>query len=164
MTEITTYLPALNRYGDADIAINNEIGYLVKYEDHAEIVAALNEKVQALTAENAAMLRLLTDISNNHVEYYSDRECGMFAGVPLDYVSEINMYVGRDVNAENQFQATDAAIRDIRAQGVESYANELRINGIAAKENGHDITADFLSKESSRAAVYAARIRKGEQE
>lgn len=60
----------------------------------------LQDHLQQLATENLTMLRLLTDISENHVEYLSEGEGYMFAGVPLDYVSEINMYVSRDVNAE----------------------------------------------------------------
>ena len=55
----------------------------------------LQDWVKQLAAESLTMLRLLTDISENHVEYFSEGEGGMFAGVPLDYVSEINMYVSR---------------------------------------------------------------------
>lgn len=66
-----------------------------------------------------AMIRLLTDISDNHVEYLSEGEGTMFAGVPLDYVSEINMYVSRDVNAENPFPATDRILAAVEARGVE---------------------------------------------
>lgn len=77
----------------------------------------LREKVRQLAAENVTMLRLLTDISENHMEYFSEGEDGMFAGVPLDYVSEINMYVSRDVNAENPFPATDAYLAGIKADG-----------------------------------------------
>ena len=128
MTEIKRY--EMNHKG---LPEPDDKGVWVFHEDHAEIVAALNEKVQALAAENKKLRDWLV----------SDTMC------------EVD---------ETAFPVTCSAIRDIRAQGVESYANELRINGIAAKENGHDITADFLSKESSRAAVYAARIRKGEQE
>ncbi|MBM7150171.1 hypothetical protein JTY86_15850 [Klebsiella variicola] len=72
-----------------------------------------------LAAENMAMIRLLTDISDNHVEYVSEGEGTMFAGVPLDYVSEINMYVSRDVNAENPFPATDRIVAEAEARGVE---------------------------------------------
>ncbi|MDH8185082.1 hypothetical protein QIG30_28180, partial [Klebsiella pneumoniae] len=50
-------------------------------------VMALAKAYQQLAAENVVMIRLLTDISENHVEYYSEGEDGMFAGVPLDYVS-----------------------------------------------------------------------------
>ncbi|MFV9658318.1 hypothetical protein ACNVD5_02615 [Klebsiella pneumoniae] len=81
------------------------------------------EKLRAeryrLAAENMAMIRLLTDISDNHVEYLSEGEGTMLAGVPLDYVSEINMYVSRDVNAENPFPATDRILAAVEARGVE---------------------------------------------
>lgn len=69
--------------------------------------AALREMTKlrdALAAENGQMLRLLTDVSENHLEYLSEGEDCIMAGVPLDYVSEINMYVSRDVEAENPFQ------------------------------------------------------------
>jgi len=79
----------------------------------------LQEQRDALAAENVLMLKLLTDISENHVEYFSESEGYTFAGVPLDYVSEINTYVSRDVNAENPFPATDADLNSVRAEGVE---------------------------------------------
>ncbi|HFO2022153.1 TPA: hypothetical protein ACHJB3_005021 [Klebsiella pneumoniae] len=77
----------------------------------------LAKAFKQLASENVTMLRLLTDISENHVEYFSEGEDGMFAGVPLDYVSEINMYVSRDVNAENPFPAIDAYLAGIKADG-----------------------------------------------
>ncbi|HFP9220804.1 TPA: hypothetical protein ACTXAA_001243 [Raoultella planticola] len=88
----------------------------------------LQDHLRQLAAENLTMLRLLTDISENHVEYFSEGEDGMFAGVPLDYVSEINMYVSRDVNAENPFPATDRIYAGIKADGVEAFAAHLRDN------------------------------------
>lgn len=100
------------------------------------------KQLQEMAADNAQMLQLLTDISNNHVEYFSEGEDGMFAGVPLDYVSKINMYVDRDVNAENPFEATDAVIGKIehaaRAEGIIFAANRI----IASWESGFiDATA-----------------------
>ncbi|HBU6971560.1 TPA: hypothetical protein MC633_000044 [Raoultella planticola] len=83
----------------------------------------LQDHLRQLAAENLTMLRLLTDISENHMEYFSEGEDGMFAGVPLDYVSEINMYVSRDVNAENPFPATDAYLAGIKADGVEEWVS-----------------------------------------
>ncbi|HBT4772728.1 TPA: hypothetical protein MB352_003972 [Klebsiella variicola subsp. variicola] len=78
----------------------------------------LAKAYQQLAAENMSMIRLLTDISDNHVEYFSEGEGTMFAGVPLDYVSEINMYVSRDVNAENPFPATDRIVAGIKADAI----------------------------------------------
>lgn len=93
----------------------------------------LAKAYQQLAAENVVMIRLLTDISENHVEYYSEGEDGMFAGVPLDYVSEINMYVSRDVNAENPFPATDRIVAGIKADAIDEAAVELdRVDTVAS--------------------------------
>ncbi|EMB4322169.1 hypothetical protein RJ492_000522 [Pluralibacter gergoviae] len=98
--------------------IENDHNWAVMIDGYERKCAELKQQVAALAADNAQMLRLLTDISENHVEYYSEGEDGMFAGIPLDYVSEINMYVSRDVNAENPFTVTDAAIAEIRASAI----------------------------------------------
>ncbi|CAA0366319.1 hypothetical protein [Klebsiella pneumoniae] len=101
---------------------NNGLNLNQLAERNAALVTDV-EKLRAerdrLAAENMAMIRLLTDISDNHVEYLSEGEGTMFAGVPLDYVSEINMYVSRDVNAENPFPATDRILAAVEARGVE---------------------------------------------
>ncbi|HBY9789716.1 Uncharacterised protein [Klebsiella pneumoniae] len=86
----------------------------------------LAKAFKQLAAENLTMNRLLTDISDNHVEYFSEGEGYMFAGVPLDYVSEINMYVSRDVNAENPFPATDRIVAGIKADGVDEFVEKCR--------------------------------------
>lgn len=77
-----------------------------------------NQRLNELAAENGQMLRLLTDISENHLEYLSEGEDCMMAGVPLDYVSEVNMYVSRDVNAENPFKETDVFLAEIQADAI----------------------------------------------
>lgn len=92
-------------------------------------VEKLRAERDQLTAENLTMLRLLTDISDNHVEYFSEGEGYMFAGVPLDYVSEINMYVSRDVNAENPFPATDDYLAGIKADGLPANIAEIIDSG-----------------------------------
>lgn len=82
----------------------------------------LESKCAALATENAQMLRLLTEISENHDEYVNQDEY-LYAGVPMDYVSEINAYVSRDVEAENPFKETDAFMAEVRASGVEQLAS-----------------------------------------
>lgn len=130
------------------------------HEENEELQSPCN----ALAAENAVMLKLLTDISENHVEYFSEGEGYTFAGVPLDYVSEINMYVSRDVNAENPFPATDGYLNSVRAEGVEKLANEHQ--AIVAALNGDSL---FSGSESKHAAIvaaalyFAAQLRAGKQ-
>ncbi|EOX5554806.1 hypothetical protein HL273_20580 [Yersinia enterocolitica] len=79
--------------------------------------------IERLTSENAVMLNLLTDISENHSEFVDESDDYMYASIPLDYVSEINTYVSRDVDAENPFIATDKALNEIKAQGVDEFAD-----------------------------------------
>ena len=92
-------------------------------------VKLAHTKFSAIAAENLTMLRLLTDISENHMEYFSEGEDGMFAGVPLDYVSEINMYVSRDVNAENPFPATDSIVAVQRSAFVDEAVSKIAESG-----------------------------------
>lgn len=116
----------------------------------------------ALAAENGQMLRLLTDISENHDEYVNQDEY-LCAGVPMDYVSEINAYVSRDVEAENPFKETDAFLAEVRAQGVDALIERRLTAARLAKEAGHEITARDLEGEAFRARVFAMELRKGVQ-
>jgi hypothetical protein len=120
---------------------------------------AVQQKARdTLAAENAVMLRLLTDISENHVEYFSEGEGYTFAGVPLDYVSEINTYISRDVNAENPFPATDAYLNSVRAEGVEIFAKTLR----SRSEGFSESSSTALNYAATIADDFAAQLRAGE--
>lgn len=143
--------------------MNNELtAALATIEKCREIVGCpagvdLQDHLQQLATENLTMLRLLTDISENHVEYFSESEGYMYAGVPLDYVSEINMYVSRDVNAENPFPATDAYLAGVKADGVEMFA--LMFAEEAIKDS--NITTGWKARASRAASEYAELLREG---
>ncbi|MHC9358004.1 hypothetical protein [Enterobacter ludwigii] len=107
------------------------------------------KRIAELAAENGQMLRLLADISDNHEEYVNQDEY-LYAGVPMDYVSEINAYVSRDVEAENPFKETDTFPAEVRASGVEMFASVLESRG---RHQGYVEIAN----------AYAAQIRKGVQ-
>ncbi|HFG4878782.1 hypothetical protein M0X61_20555 [Salmonella enterica] len=100
----------------------------LKLTDMAVQLANAESKCRELAAENGQMLRLLTDISENHDEYVNADEY-LYAGVPMDYVSEINAYVSRDVDAENPFKATDVFLAEVRAsarnEGINYAASRL---------------------------------------
>ncbi|MBM6478471.1 hypothetical protein JSX94_16030 [Raoultella ornithinolytica] len=117
----------------------------------------LQDHLRQLAAENLTMIRLLTDISDNHVEYFSEGEGYMFAGVPLDYVSEINMYVSRDVNAENPFPATDRIYAGIKADGATAAGDYLKLNAQHMSED------ERLMMQDAAEICYgtAARLREG---
>lgn len=122
-----------------------------KLTDLAVQLANAESRVAEVVAENGQMLRLLTDISENHDEYVNADEY-LYAGVPMDYVSEINAYVSRDVNAENPFKATDEYLAGVRASGAEEYGN-LTIK-IGEEEGDEDIV--YAGKQ---ALLFAAKLR-----
>ncbi|HIB8899753.1 TPA: hypothetical protein ACWYC7_004740 [Enterobacter hormaechei] len=132
------------------------------FEAYQAGVAEGEARCAALAAENAQMLRLLTDISENHDEYVNQDEY-LYAGIPMDYVSEINSYVSRDVEAENPFKATDAFLAEVRASGVDALVERRLTAARLAKEAGHEITARDLEGEAIRARFFAMEIRKGVQ-
>lgn len=117
-------------------------------------------RVQQLVGENAVMLKLLTDISENHSEFVDEGEDSMCASIPLDYVSEINMHVSRDVNAENPFIATDKALNETKAQGVDELAEAF--NSWADDSNGDYEAERHWAVASKEALSFAASLR-GEQ-
>ena len=95
----------------------------------------LQLQLAAAVAENGQMLRLLTDISENHDEYVNADEY-LYAGVPMDYVSEINAYVSRDVEAENPFKATDMFMAEVRLQARNEGINYAASRLAAAFNHG----------------------------
>ena len=127
--------------------------------DMAVQLTNAESKYRGLAAESGQMLRLLTNISENHDEYVNQDEY-LYAGVPMDYVSEINSYVSRDVNAENPFKETDAYLVEVRASGADAVANQHRrkfdellpINVFCANE--HRAAKEF-------AEFVATQLRKG---
>jgi len=93
--------------------------------------AALKSKHDALAVENAVMLKLLTVISEQYQEVRTESEENA-AIIDLDYISEVNTYVSRDVDGENPFLATDAHLNSVRAQGIHFAANRM----LAAWDSG----------------------------
>lgn len=117
----------------------------------------LEQQLAAVVAENGQMLRLLTDISENHDEYLNADEY-MYAGIPLDYVSEINMYVSRDVNAENPFKTTDAYLAEVRVQGVEGFLT------FCGEENSVFVEEKAYYRSLTDAVYeFAAQLRQGDK-
>lgn len=121
----------------------------------------VRNEAAALAAENAQMLRLLTDISENHDEYVTQDEY-LYAGIPMDYVSEINSYVSRDVEAENPFKATDAFMAEVRAQGVEMFAAHKRERQQALRSRSMRMSEEAAGM-AADAENFADELRKGVQ-
>ncbi|ELY3804677.1 hypothetical protein SMX72_003259 [Cronobacter sakazakii] len=122
----------------------------------AEKFASLEASRAALAAENGQMLRLLTDISENHDEYVNQDEY-LYAGVPMDYVSEINAYVSRDVEAENPFKATDAFLREVRASAVDAACLKISNSIVSCRQD----EMIGLDEAVNIARNFAAELRQG---
>jgi hypothetical protein len=127
--------------------------------------AEADARCAALAAENGQMLRLLTDISENHDEYVNQDEY-LYAGVPMDYVSEINSYVSRDVEAENPFKATDAFLVEMRAQHLQSYADciaaRMKDKSLSMRQK-ELLNFAWAEVKSYAAELHNAQLRKGVQ-
>ncbi|ENB7197092.1 hypothetical protein ABIH54_003749 [Enterobacter bugandensis] len=118
----------------------------------------------ALAAENGQMLRLLTDVSENHDEYVNQDDY-LYAGIPMDYVSEINMYVSRDVEADNPFKETDAYLAEVRASEMDSLAGVAETMLVKFANQGASEIPEAKGWEMIRrqASQRAAQLRKGVQ-
>lgn len=129
------------------------------------VYVALTESIElraAVVAENAQMLRLLTDISEYHEEYVNADEY-LYAGVPMDYVSEINAYVSRDVDAENPFKATDAFLAEVRSQAITDYSSKrgfsFQHGSIHAHFGSGDVMVGATKFENGHAGICFAPVR-----
>ncbi|CAM6459731.1 hypothetical protein V5O84_12615 [Escherichia coli] len=58
-------------------------------------------------------------------------------------------------------QATDAFLAEVRAQGVEMYADNLDNGADDAERGGFDDAVKFLRSEASGVRLFAAQLRKG---
>jgi hypothetical protein len=91
----------------------------------SKAIATLKAERDAVLAENARILNLLTDVSENYGEAQSESEEAV-AVIDLDNISHINDYVSRDVNAENPFFNTNAILNSVRAEGAASVGTIIR--------------------------------------
>lgn len=57
--------------------------------------------------------------------------------------------------------ATDAFLAEVRASGVESYAEQLKSEADRAEETGWDDAAKFLHSESEKVNAFATQLRQG---
>jgi len=111
--------------------------------DLVDAIAALQEQVRALAAENAA-LKNANSIANNIL---NDEETMV-----------TSLWASSVQNVQFSTPATDAALREIRAQAVESFMSWSD----SYIEEGDEYEQQ-LREVSSACKVFAARIRAGEQ-
>lgn len=138
---------------------NDKAGPVVSYDDHAEIVAEKDARISELEfmlQKNAVkdgneIYTLLQQVRALASENDSLSKFCKNAAFYADYESELGMERGGFTDGLNDIKtsATDAVIREIRAQVLEEMAD--------------DCEADWLDTYIDELRQSAARIRSGEQ-
>ncbi|MCE3757510.1 hypothetical protein LXO19_07715 [Escherichia coli] len=103
-------------------------------------------RANALAAENAGLKKFCKD-----------------AAFDADYEAELGMERGGFSDALNEIKtpATDAFLAEVRAQGVEMYADNLDNGADDAERGGFDYAVKFLRSEASGVRLFADQLRKG---
>lgn len=85
------------------------------------------------------------------------------AAFDADYEAELGMERGGFSDALNEIKtpATDAFLAEVRAQGVEMYADNLDNGADDAERGGFDYAVKFLRSEASGVRLFADQLRKG---
>lgn len=108
----------------------------------------LEAKCAALAAENAGLKHAMA-VTLEHVSVTDAGQAGVAAMI-------IN-----DALHHSETPATDAFLAEVRAQGVEMYADNLDKAADDAELCGFDYAVKFLHSEASGARLFADQLRKG---
>lgn len=118
----------------------------IKQADAA--VKLAHEKFSALAAENAGLKHAMA-VTLEHVSVTDAGQAGVAAMI-------IN-----DALHHSETPATDAFLAEVRAQGVEMYADNLDNGADDAERGGFDYAVKFLRSEASGVRLFADQLRKG---
>lgn len=118
----------------------------IKQADSA--VKLAHEKFSVLAAENARLKHAMA-VTLEHVSVTDAGQAGVAAMI-------IN-----DALHHSETPATDAFLAEVRAQGVEMYADNLDNGADDAERGGFDYAVKFLRSEASGVRLFAAQLRKG---
>lgn len=124
----------------------SESGRWVKHED----LSALQEQVRALAAENVVIKSSVPNLKD--IEFDNENMDDVSLGEDIGFNEAVELMKKR----LGQTPAHDAALRELRAQGVDAFAVDCKVK--ASKEN-----LVFWMDASSAAEEFAARTRAGEQ-
>ncbi|HBU8047236.1 TPA: hypothetical protein MC993_002923 [Escherichia coli] len=117
----------------------------------------LEKERAALAAENAGLKAICDD-------------CRRFImdGVQMGYVKVPTAETDPDletihiaISPQKPIPATDAFLAEVRAQGVEMYADNLDNGADDAERGGFDYAVKFLRSEASSVRLFADQLRKG---
>lgn len=119
----------------------------IKQADAA--VKLAHEKFSALAAENAGLKAAGNKMFLSAISLMEDPE------LKIDHARDIKDW------ERIKTPATDAFLSEVRAQGVEMYADNLDNAADDAERGGFDYAVKFLRSEASSVRLFAAQLRKG---
>ncbi|EFD5218222.1 hypothetical protein WF013_000844 [Escherichia coli] len=114
----------------------------------------LEAKCAALVAESAVMLETIEAVRS-----VADNSSGI-AGWHLNGDIATWEEILPEIN-DIETPATDAFLAEVRAQGVEMYADNLDNGADDAERGGFDYAVKFLRSEASSVRLFADQLRKG---
>ncbi|EMO6422356.1 hypothetical protein R2U20_003332 [Enterobacter hormaechei] len=118
--------------------------------ENEQKLAELEAHLAALAAENAGLKAAIETHKHGFVRCNC---CG----------DELMCHTDDVCRALDETPATDSFLAEVRAQGVERYAEQLTSEAERAEETGWDGAAKFLRSESEKVREFAAQLRKGVQ-
>lgn len=134
----------------------------------------LEAKCTALAAENAGMKSVIEYCINpdNQPEYHDQgMGCGVedhgyqrdgYSGCYYGWESAMERVYSEVIpDAIPETPTTDAFLAEVRAQGVEMYADNLDNGADGAERGGFDYAVKFLRSEASSVRLFADQLRKG---
>ncbi|MGV4260288.1 hypothetical protein [Citrobacter freundii] len=122
-------------------------------------LANAESKCRELAAENAALKEVVSGV-NSELYGQGFEVSGWHLNGALEPLD--NWFTDNGWGMP-ETPATDAFLAEVRAQGVEMYADNLDSSADDAERDGFDDAVKFLRSEASGVRLFAAQLRKGMQ-
>lgn len=146
----------------------------VRNSDYNKIqsqLTALTSQLESVVAENAARKSEVPLGAIENGRAFADRleaypfECqGGNLSMCSDWQELIRCFehlAEWAMHGQDETPATSAFLAEVRASGVESYAEQLKSEADRAEETGWDDAAKFLHSESEKVNAFATQLRQG---
>ncbi|HIH3615403.1 TPA: hypothetical protein ACYQQP_004937 [Escherichia coli] len=131
-----------------------------EYKKHQEQLEKLSIELDAAKQRIAELdgNRTALAVENASMKLFIRGCCYVFDG-QQDEISDA--YICATDGGMPQIPATDAFLAEVRAQGVEMYADNLDNGADDAERGGFDYAVKFLRSEASDVRLFADQLRKG---
>lgn len=154
---IERWLAELNGDGMCDISDNQVASLIRDYNSMAVQLDNAESKCRELAAENAGLKGIVSEI-NNELYGQGFQVSGWHLNGELE---PLDNWFTDNGWGEPETPAIDAFLAEVRAQGVEIYADNLDSSADDAERDGFDDAVKFLRSEASGVRLFAAQLRKG---